>query len=90
MTLGDFIQTKFLNLDIYFYGRYAQIGGVSATFTITVFDAQSTKLLEKDVTVPANEDNLYYQTKFVDQITMTLLPFSQVVNGKVRITLKEV
>ena len=90
VTLGDFIQTKFKNLDIYFYGRYAQVGGVSATFTITVFDDQSTKLLEKDVTVPANEDNLYYQTKFVDRVAMALLPFSQVVNGKVRITLKEV
>ena len=90
VTLRDFVQTKFLNLDIYFYGRYAQVGGVSATFTITVFDDQSTKLLEKDVTVPANEDNLYYQTKFVDWVAMALLPFSQIVNGKVRITLKEV
>ena len=90
VTLRDFVQTRFLNLDIYFYGRYSQVGGVSATFTITVFDDQSTKLLEKDVTVPANEDNLYYQTKFVDRVAMALLPFSQVVNGRVRITLKEV
>lgn len=90
VTLGDFIRTKFLNLDIYFYGRYTQIGGVSATFTITVFDDQSTKLLEKDITVAANEDNLYYQTKLVDSVTTALLPFSQVVNGKVRITLKEI
>ena len=90
VTLRDFIPTKFLNLDIYFYGRYAQVGGVSATFTITVFDDQGAKVLEKDIVVAANEDNIYYQTKFVDSVTMALLPFSQIVNGKVRITLKEI
>ena len=90
VTLLDFIQTKFLNLDIYFYGRYSQIGGVSATFTITVFDDQGAKVLEKDIVVAANEDNVYYQTKLVDSVTLALLPFSQIVSGKVRITLKEI
>ena len=90
VTLRDFVQTKFLNLDIYFYGRYAQVGGISATFTITVFDDQGTKVLEKDIVVAANEDNIYYQTKFVDSVTLALLPFSQIVSGKVRITLKEI
>lgn len=90
VTLRDFVQTKFLNLDIYFYGRYSQVGGISATFTITVFDDQGAKVLEKDIVVAANEDNIYYQTKFVDSVTLTLLPFSQIVSGKVRITLKEI
>ena len=90
VTLRDFVQTRFLNLDIYFYGRYSQVGGVSATFTITVFDDQAAKVLEKDIVVAANEDNIYYQTKFVDSVTMALLPFPQIVNGKVRITLKEI
>lgn len=90
VTLRDFVQTRFLNLDIYFYGRYSQVGGVSVTFTITVFDDQGAKVLEKDIVVAANEDNIYYQTKFVDSVTMALLPFSQIVNGKVRITLKEI
>ncbi len=90
VTLRDFVQTKFLNLDIYFYGRYAQVGGISATFTITVFDDQGAKVLEKDIVVAANEDNIYYQTKFVDSVTLALLPFSQIVSGKVRITLKEI
>ena len=90
VTLREFVQTKFLNLDIYFYGRYSQVGGISATFTITVFDDQGAKVLEKDVVVAANEDNIYYQTKFVDSVTLALLPFSQIVSGKVRITLKEI
>lgn len=90
VTLRDFVQTKLLNLDIYFYGRYSQVGGVSATFTITVFDDQGAKVLEKDIVVAANEDNIYYQTKFVDSVTLALLPFSQIVSGKVRITLKEI
>ena len=90
VTLRDFIPTKFLDLDIYFYGRYSQVGGISATFTITVFDDQGAKVLEKDVVVAANEDNIYYQTKFVDSVTLALLPFSQIVSGKVRITLKEI
>ena len=74
-----------------FYGRYLQIGGVSVTFTITIFNGGQIYYSE-DVVVPANQDNSYYQTMLLNAISSALngLSAKNILSYTVRIELKGV
>ena len=74
-----------------FYSRYLQIGGTSATFTISIYNG-AILYYSEDVTVAANENSLYYQTKMLSAIDSAVsgLKALQLQAFTVRITLKEI
>ena len=74
-----------------FYSRYLQIGGTSVTFTISIYNG-AILYYSEDVTVAANENSLYYQTKMLSAIDSAVsgLKALQLQAFTVRITLKEI
>ena len=76
---------------MFFYSRYLQIGGTSATFNISIYNGTELYYSE-DYVLTANEDSAYYQTKVLAAIGTALagLTTKQFQGFKVRITLKEV
>ena len=82
-------------LDQYFMGRYIQLGGVSVTFRLQLFNDTVAVTDPVDVVIPANESDDNYLTRYVSSYLTniaTALPFTlDEINAlKVRITLVEV
>lgn len=88
---GQIANGSLLTGTMFFYARYLQIGGTTATFTISIYNGVSLYYSE-DVVLAANEDSAYYQTKLLAAISNAVvgLTSQQFQAFTVRIALKEV